>query len=492
MSTDVELVRRWDADGCETGARRLFGLADDLDRAYEQLCRTESRLAGWEGPAAGRALPRIRGAARTTSRLAGLVRQAAAAIRTGLTGFAEAARLVASTAQSPAEAREAGAVAEEVDRRVAAGLADVVAGLGPDRAARSDPELPPPGGTPQEVARWWVALPPHLRRAALARAAEVLGRLAGLPAEARDAANRLLLAALLRRLRLERELLTGGRLLRIPPDLARLAAVRRMLAIAESTERTLAALARSGEPARLLTLDLAGTGRVAIGLGDLDRARHVAVVVPGMGQDAGHGVPTTVERARLLHGQAARESIESTAVLAWIGYAAPGWKEVSFATRARAGGRLLSEDLTALGAGRTAVGSDPPHVTVVGHSYGSTVAGAAVRSRPLLTDDLVLLGSPGVLADDVADLGLPGSRVYVGEARIDPVADLGAFGADPGDRGFGATRMRAEAGPGASWPDRLTGGHSSYFDPDSEALRNTARVVVGRGSEITRPTEEGR
>jgi hypothetical protein len=106
---------------------------------------------------------------------------------------------------------------------------------------------------------------------------------------------------------------------------------------------------------------------------------------------------------------------------------------------------------------------------------------------PRRADDLVLLGSPGVLAHRVDRLGLSGRRVYVGEAALDPVADLGAFGADPGDRGFGASRIRVDPRPGLPWPDEVVAAHSHYFDPDSESLRNVARVVVGRGSDVTRP-----
>jgi pimeloyl-ACP methyl ester carboxylesterase len=170
-------------------------------------------------------------------------------------------------------------------------------------------------------------------------------------------------------------------------------------------------------------------------------------------------------------------------VVAWIGYAAPGWREVPFPSRARAGGRMLTADLATLAAARTGA---PAHVTLVGHSYGSTVVGAALQAGPRRADDLVLLGSPGVLADRVDRLGFSGRRVYVGEAALDPVADLGVFGRDPGDPQFGATRIRADAPPGAPWPDRVTA-HSHYFDARSESLRNIARVVVGRGSDVTRP-----
>jgi pimeloyl-ACP methyl ester carboxylesterase len=143
-------------------------------------------------------------------------------------------------------------------------------------------------------------------------------------------------------------------------------------------------------------------------------------------------------------------------------------------------------------AGRRVDGGDAPHLTVVGHSYGSTVVGAAASTQPLEADDLVLLGSPGALVDDVEELGRPRGHVFVGEAALDAVADLGVFGADPGDPGFGATRIRADPGPEVSWRDRLSGGdHSHYFDAGSESLRNVARVVVGRPGDLTLASAEG-
>ncbi|HEY6745496.1 MAG TPA: alpha/beta hydrolase [Mycobacteriales bacterium] len=466
-------AREWDADACERGVRQLFTVAEDLDRAYRRLGVAGTALADWRGAAATVARPRMRLATLRVSGLAGLLRQAADAVRSGLGGVADAARL--AVAQSPQEAAESIALAVSVDRRMASGLAAVDSVPGPVR-------LPDPDRTPADVARWWTALPPHLRRRLIEQQPAALGRLAGLPADVRDEANRRQLTTLLRQLRAERDRIFAV----VPPVplvLARTAVLRSMLAVAESVERALAARPR----ARLFTLDLDGAGRVAIGLGDVDQARHVAVLVPGMGADALHGVGGTVDRAEHVLAEAGRQSAESTAVVAWVGYAAPSWRQVPFATRARAGGRLLTADLQALDAGRSADGGGPAHVTLVGHSYGSTVIGAATRSGPRRADDLVLLGSPGVLADDVGELGLSGRRVYVGEAPFDPVADLGAFGADPGDPGFGATPVRADPEPGLPLPVRLTEAHSHYFDPGSESLRNVARVVVGHDTVVTHP-----
>ena len=475
MTTDVRMAERWDAWSCGNGVSRLFGLADDLDGAYQRLAVTTAGLVDWRGPAAERARGRMQVAAGTVSGLAGLVRRAADAVRVGLPGIAEAARLATAPAQTFAEAADAVAVATSVDARIATGLA--TAGAAPA------PAIPPGGATPAEVARWWIALPPHLRHQLMEHQAGALGRLVGLPADVRDEANRRQLTRLLARLRAERDRLAGS-LLTVPLQLSRATLLKSMLTIAESVERTLAMLADRRLSARLLTLDLIDAGRVAIGLGDVDRAQNVAVVVPGMGDDAGHGVPGTVGRAADLLAEASRQSVQSTAVVAWVGYAAPGWRQVTFPTRARTGGRVLTADLAALAAART---GEPAHVTLVGHSYGSTVVGAAMQAGPRRADDLVLLGSPGVLADRVGELGLSGRHTYVGEAALDPIADTGVFGADPGDRSFGATRIRVDAAPGRPWPDAIIAAHSHYFDPGSESLRNIARVVVGRGSDVTRP-----
>jgi hypothetical protein len=360
-------------------------------------------------------------------------------------------------------------------------------------SAAGRPTIPAPDRTPAQVAAWWTALPPDQRRFVLVEQPVALGSLAGLPAAVRDGANRLLLTRLLRSLRAEGDRMLSEGFGMVPTELRWVAdRVRASLAIVESVERVLAAHAQGDPVARLLTLDLSGAGRVAIGLGDVDKARHLAVIVPGMGQDAGKGVERTVDHAERLRQLADRESASTTAVVAWVGYAAPGWAQVPFTTRARTGGRALAADMHALVAGRTADGGDLPHLTVVGHSYGSTVVGAAATSQRLEGDDVVLLGSPGAMAADADELSRRRGHVFVGEATFDVVADLGVFGADPGDAGFGATRIRADPGPDVSRRERLSGGdHSHYFDAGSESLRNVARVVVGRGSDVTLVSTEG-
>jgi hypothetical protein len=476
----------WDPTACDRQVRRLAALADDLQGVHQRLDRLAGALGGWTGTAAARARVRLAQAAVAVSVLTGLVRRSADAVWLGLSGITEAVRLARLPAQEPDQPAEAAALAAFVDTRVAAALGLIRAGH-----AGSAGRLPLPANDalPREVALWWTELPPHLRDSAVTGHSDVVSRLAGLPATVRDAANRIVLGRQLRLLRAEWARLQAG--ICTDPDSVRYSAgIAMRLRLAEAVAGQLAELDRSRTRGTLLTLDLDGAGRVAIGVGDLDSAQHVGVVVPGMGQDAGSGLARTVQQAVRLRDRAGGESAESVATLAWTGYAAPGLLQVPFPIRARVGGRSLTADLVALTAARHVAGSDPPQVTVVGHSYGSTLVGAAATAGPLAADDLVLLGSPGVLADGVEDLHHRPERVYVGEARFDPIADLGAFGADPGDAEFGAIRIAAEPGPDVPWTERVSGGHHShYYDPDSESLRNVARIVVGRGADTTRPAD---
>ncbi|UAL28963.1 hypothetical protein K8W59_14245 [Nocardioides rotundus] len=248
-----------------------------------------------------------------------------------------------------------------------------------------------------------------------------------------------------------------------------------------------------------------GDGRVAVAVGDLDRAENIAVQVPGLGTDAGD-IPGLAERARAVH-DAARFTApgESTAVIAWIGYDAPdnglpgerGADALGVVAEGHAarGGMLLGRDLDTIGAAR----ADDPHVTVVGHSYGATTAtvGAADGGLPG-ADELVLLGSPGAGSgtDHARETGLDSTSVWVGRNSRDPVPYLadhgwanggvagGGLGDDPAEDTWGAQRFAAEErdrGPTVS-----PGDHRAYFDHDSESLANLGRIVVGDTEDVVR------
>lgn len=64
-------------------------------------------------------------------------------------------------------------------------------------------------------------------------------------------------------------------------------------------------------------------------------------------------------------------------------------------------------------------GETPSHNTLVGHSYGSVVAGEAAAHGGAHADEVVFLGSPGVGVDSASELGVPGEHVWVAKSDHD-------------------------------------------------------------------------
>ncbi|MFC8930944.1 alpha/beta hydrolase [Rhodococcus sp. NPDC057135] len=192
----------------------------------------------------------------------------------------------------------------------------------------------------------------------------------------------------------------------------------------------------------------------------------------------------------------------STSVMAWCGYDAPqSIPHAGLDGYADGGAGSLGRFQDGLRASHDGV---PSHNTVIGHSYGSTVIGAAASDgRSIDADDLFFVGSPGVGMDRVEGLSLEGidpeqngSHVYATAAANDPVPMIGdvfgglAHGANPANDlpliGFGATVV--ESAPGTGIDAGLLGelpspaAHSEYWDRDNPALRGLGHVIAGLGA----------
>ncbi|MCI4062701.1 alpha/beta hydrolase family protein [Micromonospora sp. R77] len=355
----------------------------------------------------------------------------------------------------------------------------------------------PAGAGPAEVARWWTGLTPAERRWLVRHEPARVGALDGVPVAARDQANRLLLAerrnALLAlRGRLLRPLLPG------PLELAR----RVRLAGVEGALHGLDGLTgrltgADGPRAYLLGLEPAGDGRAIVALGNPDRAGAVLTYVPGMGSSLADAPGELGRAARVRDRCAALAPTEETAAVLWLDYDAPDFlHEAVRDGQARDAGPALhrfQEGLRASHEGPAA------RQTVLGHSYGSVVVGAAARDHGLSADALVFVGSPGVGVAHAGELGLPAGQVWASSAPDDVIrltrppdelarrTLLGAtplgpavalldrsghelwFGADPSDPAFGGRRF-----PSGRY------GHTGYWDPANPALDGMARIVLGR------------
>ncbi|MFJ7209596.1 alpha/beta hydrolase [Streptomyces sp. NPDC098789] len=163
------------------------------------------------------------------------------------------------------------------------------------------------------------------------------------------------------------------------------ASLKKALAVAE------------GLPCHVLAYEpeFEGVGRMAVALGNIETAAHVAILVPGMGSSP-TGFDGLVERARVVYDECGNVGPGAdVAVIAWQGYKAPrdirkGKFEVGDDDPAKSGSRLLNADLAAwrgLWKSSTARKDsglpENPRIIINGYSYGSVVAGYALM-RPTL------------------------------------------------------------------------------------------------------------
>lgn len=352
--------------------------------------------------------------------------------------------------------------------------------------------------SPEERAAWWALLTPAEQVAVMSARALRLGRSDGIPAGARDEANRIVLADTLENLEQAEAdgTLTDDR----ARALANARAVRDGLATAEATIDPI-----TGDPvvAQLLIFEpdaFDGDGRAAISIGDVDTADDVAFSVPGLGTEVPGGIQTQVDRSSALYDEARLQNLggRTTAIVGWVGYDAPSggvaWDTVGVIRDddARDGAALLAADVAAVQVLR---GSDPPHMTVIGHSYGSTTTALAATEEELETNDIVLVGSPGAgEADDAGDFQIGADHVFVGAASRDAVTWFGnhgwvnagslSLGDDPAEDDFGAVRFQAESvyrGSNDNFED-----HSRYWDDNSESLANIAAIVNANYTAVMR------
>lgn len=377
------------------------------------------------------------------------------------------------------------------------------------------PPAPPVDGTPDVNSRYWEQLSDEQRAAVLAEHPEWVGNLDGVPAHARDQANRTVLAeqrgALDGRIEELRARLDTSGLGPMSPESSLVrgeigVAVQR-LAELDTVDRTVA------EPDRqLLVLRNAGDHlQAAVAVGDVDTADHVSVFTPGVNSNVGDGLEGYTAAVRALKVETERQlhfagrDDETVAAIAWLDYRAPQLDPsdpVGTVTDAIGdlGGRRGAEDgadrLAPFYEGLGASRPDDPHLTALGHSYGSTTTGLALQHGGTGVDDAVFFGSPGIGTDDIGDLGLGSGHVYVAEAHGDLVADLAAFGDDP-NRMDGVTNLSTAAGtipPIGGIPGEIRSGsegHSQYLEDKTFSQYNIAAVVGGMPERIVEGTDAG-
>ncbi|WP_207841858.1 alpha/beta hydrolase [Williamsia soli] len=390
---------------------------------------------------------------------------------------------------------------------------------------------PAPRLTPLDAKEYWDALSPEQQNYVLAQHPGWVGNVDGIPATVRDQANRAMIPVERARLEAERKRLQdniddnlfGGT---FTNEDAALWYVEEKLKDLEAVETTLGEVDPDTDRPRdlkLMLLDMTSgeRGHAAVAIGDPDTADHVSVTTPGFGTTVDGSLGSMVTEASNLQKEAVRqleyigERDPKVATIAWIGYDTPNVTGPGNFDTARGGIDVASDskaddaasDLANFYKGVDAASeASDPHITAMGHSYGSVVTSHALQeSHGAGVDDAVFYGSPGlgdagtVSTVNARTLGLDEGGAFVIENDGDAIADIGGFigyGGDPtrtgdlvqltADEGVDRTGIAREGGSGhADYPRSVKG-------PDnSEWLRmagyNLASVLSDSGLEIREP-----
>lgn len=412
--------------------------------------------------------------------------------------------------------------------------------------------------TPQQRADYWSQQSDEQKKFLCDHYPDLIGNADGVEAWARDRANRRRLpklkqAAETEKAKLERDIENAGDNTALKADLeerltkvnARLDAYKKIEEtvigwgpidpnVKDGTQVGFSSTYGKQRPGYLSLLTLQEeNGRVlaAVAQGDVDHAKNVATVVPGIGTTVEGSLQNEIKRGANLRSAAVAEgNIDSkdVAVVSWLGYEAPpgpsfdmeGNAEIATIDLADKGSNKLAGFLTGVNASRM-YGAGDANMTLLGHSYGSVVSGrATTKIADGVVDNEILFGSPGMGTYDPSEIHVPEERRFVSGvpggdfvqgaggkryyaysllAGLIPGGGLalalgleangvGQLGMNPMAPGSGFTHISDDATGSAEYnpwgvpslseiPD--TSNHSVYMDPGTETLRDMGRIVAG-------------
>ncbi|WP_326659461.1 alpha/beta hydrolase [Streptomyces sp. NBC_00385] len=371
----------------------------------------------------------------------------------------------------------------------------------------------PYDASPAARREWWAGLTDEQREEYLAVYPDQIGNLDGIPALVRDTANRDNLQLLIGKLE-------GRDGERAETQLAGLREIDRQLQAGRQP------------PMYLLGIGDEGNGRAIVSYGNPDTARNVSAYVPGLNTSLDADFAKNDLKRALDTAKGVSKYDHSNASIVWLGYDAPqspdglGSLDVMGNEKAVKGGNSFHQFMGGLSATNE---NDDPHITAIGHSYGSRTVGAATQHGGGIpgVDDIVLVGSPGVGVDRAEDLGVGRDHVFVGAAENDVVTKLpskqqsavgvavlaatgpvGAhilggvadqddddlwFGRDPASGAFGARRFPVNEGPQVIGSNGVSiDAHSQYFDPKRDAMSSDSIALIAAGRADKVKTEEPR
>ena len=427
-------------------------------------------------------------------------------------------------------------------------LAEALASINTDRYTDGDrgsnkvvgiPDVPQANWSPSQNAAWWNSLPEERKKFLIDHCPDDIRHLDGLPAAARDQANRNALEGYVDAngkkhqgaLKDAEQALEQAQLAydiadkkqannkadgyvaaakadaQIELERAK-AAYEDLKAIREQTANDVRA-SKGLAPAYLLDFnydkDYHRTTAI-VSSGNPDTATHVSTLVPGIGTNVRGDLGKYVAANDRLRAQTAHAGVDpnNVATISYLGYVAPKndglnniqAADIGYANRAAPGLARFEEGLRA--------NAEANHHkftnTLVTHSYGSTTGGkAAALMAPGTVDRLILSGSPGGGVQSIDEYNVPREHVY--ESSIpegDAVQGVGPdqyYGKNPRHL-EGITHLSGDATDAKDYwhplPEdvddntRLSNAlthaianHMLYFDDGTRTSQDFANIIAG-------------
>ncbi|MEW2490249.1 alpha/beta hydrolase [Streptomyces sp. NPDC048411] len=380
---------------------------------------------------------------------------------------------------------------------------------------------PPKNGWPQDNANWWKDLSEEQRAAYVSMHPASIGALDGLPSDVRDDANRMVLAEQRAAKQVEYDAWLKKEPEHYKPYISPITGRDVKGAMVPTEEwkewnekkkqlengykgmdaiqsRFDSYTSESNRP-YLLGFDGNDMGRAIVSIGNPDTADNVVTYVPGTFAKL-ESIDGDVGRAAALQLEAERQDpAHSTASIVWLGYDAPqaiatDATETKWADKAE-------EPLGNFLQGIEEANHRDVNQTLLGHSYGSLVAGQTMRSHlDLPVDNAIMVGSPGVGVDHAKDLNIAPDRVFAATAKNDlinlapppagPLAPLNpkaymelfdnhsiVHGTDPVSDNFGGRVFDVPDGKLPGSGGEMMPAHSQYWD--EKPLGSLAKIITG-------------
>ena len=340
------------------------------------------------------------------------------------------------------------------------------------------PDLPQPNWSPSQNAAWWNSLPDDRKQFFTDHCPDTVRHLDGLPAAARDRANRFALEGYVDANGKEQpgaladakeavkdaqkeyddarkhlsayeprsghmnseERVAREKLERAKVAYEDLKTIQKQIANADRMNNGLA-------PAYLLDFNYDEKYQrttAIVSAGNPDTATHVSTLVPGIGTNVRGDLDYYMDFNDRLREQTKHAGVDpnNVAAISYLGYVAPknqGFDKVQAADIGYA--NRAAPKLAQFEEGLRASANANNHKftnTLLTHSYGSTTGGkSATLMAPGTVDRLILAGSPGAGADTIDAYNVSREHVYVSSIPTsDAVQDLNTFtpsgfGSDP-------------------------------------------------------------